>query len=89
MAPIGEPFEYPEREGPGQVVPTPDGLWGILRLGNQVVKIDPETGELTDRHSLNSPYSSQPAEIASMGYGAGALWVTTHIGNRAGVIVLD
>jgi hypothetical protein len=89
MAPIGDPFTYAEDEDPSQIVLTPDGLWATLIYKNQVVKVDPDTGEVTDRYELRSPYSSQAAELRSIAYGAGAIWVTTEIGNRAGFIELE
>ena len=87
MTPLGEAFPYPERELPGSMVLTPEGLWGTLVFKAQVVRIDPETGKVTDRYKLKSPYSSKSAEVGAIAKGAGAVWVTTQIGNRAGVIV--
>jgi streptogramin lyase len=83
---VGEPVAYEEDELPSSIVAGSDALWGVVRERNEVLRIDPETGRVSDRFTLGSPYSAQAAELSSVRFGAGAVWVGTRIGNRAGVI---
>ena len=90
MTPVGEPVAFDaglDEDGLRSLVVGGGSLWGVLGFENEVVRRDPETGEVMKRYSLKSPYSSQGAELGNIRVSAGAVWVGTRIGNRVGVIV--
>ncbi len=86
LEPVADPLEFKGDNDLSSIAAGAGWLWGIQRSKNTVVRVDPNSGDVKERYSLRSPYSSKSAELGSLQFGAGKVWIGTRIGNRAGVI---